>query len=39
LARAELGLDAAVDPAIVAAPIRNSRGVLVGEVVAEEPGG
>jgi L-asparaginase II len=36
LARSVLGLRAAVAPELVAAPIRNSRGVLVGEVVVEE---
>ena len=35
LARSVLGLDADVAPDLVAAPIRNSRGVLVGDVVAE----
>jgi L-asparaginase II len=38
LARAALGLEASVPPELVAAPIRNSRGVLVGDVVAEPVG-
>jgi L-asparaginase II len=38
LARAVLGLAAEVAPGLAAAPIRNSRGVLVGELVAEGTG-
>jgi L-asparaginase II len=39
LARSVLGLAADVAPDLAAAPIRNSRGVLVGEVVAESASG
>ena len=35
LARSALGLDPIVPPELEAAPIRNSRGVVVGDVVAE----